>query len=69
MKNQIEKLKYQNNMKKLILIILFLLPFIIMAQDPKPNSPPAIKLQTPNNPTFWYNESDSTIHMYKGSYG
>jgi len=39
------------------------------AQDIPPAKPPRVQLQTPNNLTFWYNPEDSTVWIWKGSYG
>lgn len=55
-------------MRKLVFIILCLVPILAKSQDTKPTSN-LIPLQTPNNAVFYYLTTDSTVWIYKGSYG
>lgn len=57
-------------MKKILSILLVLIAFISNAQDPNPLPSISVKkLISPNNPTFYYDQADSSVWVYKGAYG
>jgi len=57
-------------MKKLLYLILVLFAFIANAQDPNPLPSITVKkLIAPNTPVFYYDQLDSSVWVFKGSYG
>ena len=56
-------------MKKLLSIFCVLIAFLVKAQDPNPLPSITVKkLIAPNQPTFYYDQNDSIVKMYKGAY-
>jgi len=56
-------------MKKSLFVLFLFTSVLAFGQDTKPVSANFKQLQTPNNPAFYYFTTDSSVWVYKGTYG